>query len=482
MSLCDIDLSETKADDWSLLGAGRANAVFAYHGARPELVSHVLRLSKPKLAARPHAATSLEVELWQDHEQILQKDTARRFIYFANEFLAPSISKRYLPNQVIAYVGLELAASLLESIGQSSDGVSKTAILLPNNTLFGGPSSGVTVCVELKPKWGSLPTSKAIHPDHAFKYQTSKFCLQQALKLTQGKIDQIGRYDPVELFSGEPNRVVAATVALLKNPQNNLRLFRDGCPLEFGGLNSDGGLCQLADALSNWCDDGSPIDQAAVFAAAVQAVLHDSGVLAQLLQIQNLDEHDIEGVAPLYDMLLRKYEAPPSQPESPTTSPRRESHSSDSASPSETCRSLGSSHSQPPGHGSMSVHKCCKRKNCSAGKRIAAVTQWKTAHALLHAMSRKEQCAVLRSYMTAVTAKDCSVMIAVRPLRKQAASISNEAHGAVKVDTQVFEYKVSVADLDCKPLEKIKEHQLLDADILVAAKKLKEARLLSQGF
>lgn len=41
-SLCKgsqaMDLSDTKPGDWVLLGAGRANAVFAYRGKRQDLV------------------------------------------------------------------------------------------------------------------------------------------------------------------------------------------------------------------------------------------------------------------------------------------------------------------------------------------------------------------------------------------------------------------------------------------------------------
>lgn len=38
MTYRTVDVSETQLVEWSLLGAGRANAVFAYHGRRPELV------------------------------------------------------------------------------------------------------------------------------------------------------------------------------------------------------------------------------------------------------------------------------------------------------------------------------------------------------------------------------------------------------------------------------------------------------------
>jgi Inositol-pentakisphosphate 2-kinase len=42
-----------------------------------------------------------------------------------------------------------------------------------------------TLCVELKPKWGCLPSAATIHPDNRLKRQKSKFQLQQNLKLAE---------------------------------------------------------------------------------------------------------------------------------------------------------------------------------------------------------------------------------------------------------------------------------------------------------
>lgn len=39
--------------------------------------------------------------------------------------------------------------------------------------------------MEVKPKWGGLPTSPCVHPDNSLKLHSSKFQLQQALKLSK---------------------------------------------------------------------------------------------------------------------------------------------------------------------------------------------------------------------------------------------------------------------------------------------------------
>lgn len=89
--------------------------------------------------------------------------------------------------QVFADVRPELAAALLSAVGPGGDAASPcSAMLLPNHTLFSQPRGAApALCVELKPKWGCLPTSAAIHPDNALKGRVSKFQLQQALKLAQ---------------------------------------------------------------------------------------------------------------------------------------------------------------------------------------------------------------------------------------------------------------------------------------------------------
>ena len=42
-----------------------------------------------------------------------------------------------------------------------------------------------TICLELKPKCGFLPTSPCIHPGHSIKLRVPRFQLHQQLKLAQ---------------------------------------------------------------------------------------------------------------------------------------------------------------------------------------------------------------------------------------------------------------------------------------------------------
>jgi len=53
------------------------------------------------------------------------------------------------------------------------------------------------LCVEIKPKWGLLPTSPAIEAQHAIKKQVSRFPLQQHLKLAQVSLDPSMTHHPL---------------------------------------------------------------------------------------------------------------------------------------------------------------------------------------------------------------------------------------------------------------------------------------------
>ena len=202
--------------------------------------------------------------------------------------------------------------SLAQRLHGSHDEPQQVAVQRPQATLEANQTllpvglhkgMGPTICVELKPKCGFLPTAASIAPEHRrLKTANSRYVLQQRLKLQQvlarrltanqsihrmgaepacacftfqnlvcttcvqgdpamvtsadavttrptpgrssielqhlslhmqGAIPRLSEYDPLELFSMDPDRMRRAVAALLDSPQNNLRVFRDGRPLPF---------------------------------------------------------------------------------------------------------------------------------------------------------------------------------------------------------------------------------------------------------
>ena len=87
-----------------------------------------------------------------------------------------------------------------------------------------------TFCIEIKPKCGTLPSCVGLENGRYSKVQESicKYCLFQWTKVNSGKYPRRSGYCPLDLFSSDMNRVWHALTCLLKDPQNNLKIFQDG--------------------------------------------------------------------------------------------------------------------------------------------------------------------------------------------------------------------------------------------------------------
>ncbi|CAI5508602.1 unnamed protein product [Closterium sp. Naga37s-1] len=88
--------------------------------------------------------------------------------------------------------------------------------------------NGTTFCIELKPKTGFCPSSPCIAPANHVKTAVPRFPMHQQLKLSEGEVAESSAYNPLDLFSSSPPRVLSALRTLIDNPQNNLRIFADG--------------------------------------------------------------------------------------------------------------------------------------------------------------------------------------------------------------------------------------------------------------
>ena len=69
---------------------------------------------------------------------------------------------------------------------------------------------------------GYLLPANCLHPS------LCNFCLKQFYKVEQGITRTLSGYCPLDLFSGDRTRMVSAIKALMRNPQNNMRVFGDG--------------------------------------------------------------------------------------------------------------------------------------------------------------------------------------------------------------------------------------------------------------
>ncbi|KAG7207081.1 hypothetical protein KM043_000960 [Ampulex compressa] len=83
---------------------------------------------------------------------------------------------------------------------------------------FAGES---TFCVEIKPKQGYLR-------EGSWRYRKCPYCLTQYYKLKRKAIARRSDYCPFDLFSGARDRMRRSLESLLRSPQNNLKIFKDG--------------------------------------------------------------------------------------------------------------------------------------------------------------------------------------------------------------------------------------------------------------
>lgn len=72
---------------------------------------------------------------------------------------------------------------------------------------MGGP----IISVELKPKWGFLPSSQHIPPSKAIKRSVCRFCMHQKYKVAHGQLQALSAYCPMDLYSTDPQRVRRGT-------------------------------------------------------------------------------------------------------------------------------------------------------------------------------------------------------------------------------------------------------------------------------
>lgn len=94
-----------------------------------------------------------------------------------------------------------------------------TAIKAPNLTMV-DPNAD-NYCIEIKPKEGYLAKSLK-------GYSKCYYCMKQFLKLTEKHIQGISNYCPLDLFSGDRDRMKFALKNLIENPQNNFKVFKNG--------------------------------------------------------------------------------------------------------------------------------------------------------------------------------------------------------------------------------------------------------------
>ncbi|XP_046960285.1 inositol-pentakisphosphate 2-kinase [Vanessa cardui] len=162
----------------------------------------------------------------EDGKTVKDMEIIRNSVSFVNLVMIPLLFGYYQYKEEIIKLSSEDILRLSESLfnvrpkhRRVKSTFSQIAIKAPNLTIISYNSENY--CLEIKPKEGFLASNFN-------KYSKCYYCLKQVLKLQENEVENISGYCPLDLFSGERKRMRKAILNLIKNPQNNLKLFKDG--------------------------------------------------------------------------------------------------------------------------------------------------------------------------------------------------------------------------------------------------------------
>ncbi|XP_058092015.1 inositol-pentakisphosphate 2-kinase IPK1 isoform X3 [Magnolia sinica] len=416
----NLILEGKDASDWNYRGEGA--------------VGKVLRVQKVPRSESQHTTSKSilsrhECLLWNDTQELVtcsSKESLGQL--FALHVMSPLLGSEHVDAGIRVLVSEEFLESIEKNVisqrpawrvdAAKVNTLCDSALLISDHSVFhhGSLKEDLCIAVEIKPKCGFLPSSRFIDEKNAIKKSITRYKMHQVLKLHQKEISRLSEYDPLDLFSGSRERIIQATRALFATPQNNFRIFFNRS-LIYGGLGGgmdDAAVSDTRETTEAFEDLLKGVIQAghglrlASFLELVGEAIFQSGVLSQLLEVQKFDSFDIEGaIHSYYDIISQ---------------------------PCMACKNLGND-------------EILRR------------------YSFLHSLSLEESLKIVRDYLIAATAKDCSLMISFRPT-KDGDSTSEYSSVFLESTNQNFDYKAYFIDLDMKPLKRMVYYYELDQKIV----------------
>ncbi|XP_068578429.1 inositol-pentakisphosphate 2-kinase isoform X2 [Cebidichthys violaceus] len=464
-----MELDKMDENDWKYHGEGNKSLVVSH-----VQLSRVLRLLKYPAEDSENPPQTVE----QAFRQI------QNIVDFSSNVMSSLLGDKFIHSGEVVKLPLEFVRQLSIKVQHQRpawrcdkvmDIYSGCALCLPNLTspVLHQATHTPPLCIEIKPKCGFLPSSKHVSKD--IKTKVCRFCMHQHYKVANGKWKRPSLYCPLDLFSGNRQRMHFAIRHLIEEPQNNFKIFKGGqCiysskevsddSMDLNGLlhhlrpyflygnnriNShmtskavlndfitvlvnallSGGGGGDGEVVTDTRGEGRSFCEASLFNK--ERIRHGSqglpsdSVLFRILQTQMLDTLDIEGLYPLYR--------------------RVEQHLQDFPKERTRLQMEG-----PYNEAFLEkLQKCPTEDDGSVEYAVAKVHQ----------------------YRVAMTAKDCSIMVALVPS-------SEEEEGDEGLSTQrrlrdflssrppALSYSVSILDLDPKPFDSIPSQLRLDQKIV----------------
>ncbi|XP_019716033.1 inositol-pentakisphosphate 2-kinase isoform X1 [Hippocampus comes] len=469
-----MELDKMDENDWRYHGEGNKSLVVSH-----VQLSKVLRLLKYPAEDSENPPQTAE----QAFRQI------QNIVDFSSNVMSRLLGDKFIHSGEVVKLPLEFVRQLSIKVqpqrpawrcDKVMDIYSGCALCLPNLTAPSLLQHSHTppLCVEIKPKCGFLPSAKHISRD--IKSKVCRFCMHQHYKVSSGRWKRRSLYCPLDLFSGSRARMHFAVRQLIEEPQNNFKIFKGGQCIysskEGGSGDEDSsdlnsllyhlrpyflyannrihahvsGKAVLSDFIqvlvnallnsgggggggvtTDRREEGRTYCEASVFNKersrhGSQGLPHDS-VLSRILNTQMLDSLNIEGLYPLYR--------------------RVEQHLRDFPKERNALQVDGPYNEAFLEH----LQKCPAEDDGSLDFAVSKVHQ----------------------YRVAMTAKDCSIMVALVPGADDEHDEDQDVlcpqrrlRDFLSSRPPTFSYSVSILDLDPKPLDSIPLQLSLDHKIV----------------
>ncbi|OMO87536.1 hypothetical protein CCACVL1_08953 [Corchorus capsularis] len=409
-----VVLQKKDAADWVYRGEGAANLVLAYTGSSPVFIGKVMRIQKSQRNGKSGVnangtLTTHERLLWGENKELLASPS-REIVeqLYVTHVMSPLLGPTHVDSGMLVLVTKEFLESVAKNViclrpawrvdSSQVDANRDSVLIISDHSIFrnGTHKAGPCISVEIKPKCGFLPISRFIAEENAVKRTTPRFRLHQALKLHNHEISEFSKYNPLDLFSGSRDGIAKAIEALYATPQNNFRVFLNGS-LVFGGLGggTENTTVRVGEAFEEALKSVIKEDKGLRTTSFIQLVtdaVYSSGVLNQLLEVQKLDTYDIEGAIHAYYNIISQ--------------------------PCVICRELSKD----------------KKAHC---------------YASLHTIPLDESLKIVKDFLIAATAKDCSLMICFTPKEDgKLQSGSSFDTVSLRATNQVFKYKKTTLSVE----------------------------------
>lgn len=297
-------------------------------------------------------------------------------------------------------------------------------------------------CVEVKPKQGWIP-----FPDRRLSKCT--FCLNQYYKLKQGTVSEKSQYCPLDLFSGNRNRMKSAIRSLLFSPQNNLKMFKNGY-LVYG----DSAEENLETILIDWfgCYD---IDK-----------LIDN-FTSLIVDALTSDLTDTQSQCFFNEFNILNNEEPPNISNCHTNRiPKNILDEAQSLLPGPTC--YRESESLPKNCILAKILQVQKLDQVGSDEvyQLYKSVLRRDDYGYVYDLLRSPQNIMkpINSYLLATTAKDCSVLLA---FKKMPIEESVYEYSVKDLNDTGYVFNIGVSDLDPKPMSCIEKHRKRDSDVVM---------------